>query len=343
MYEILTTFRPCVSSDDDLIKINPILLQIPAGVKLKIFNKPSDLPPNSRYINNLVAGFEKNRPVFSDYIKEANSNVFFLVNSDVLLPRKILDVVSIIGDMKFGVAATTRYDVPDSVLFRDSIDEKAINSFFKRQSLRTIDCFVINKNSMRGVKDCMPGTVGFDNLLLSHCYKNDLKVVDFSKYAKVYHCHHEPFRIPFRTNLILSVADQNKFSNSRKSSFQQQWYGGCLSQANYTVVRSGIVRENNKNTKKIRYKMESLRIRAVNLYEKSLFQLNKNSWKFSCLLQRRVSKRISIKLCGFFGGYIVCPGISKDRRGFNKESLAEQGFEATVTDLAEQKIRSILH
>lgn len=39
----------------------------------------------------------------------------------------------------------------------------------------------------------------------------------------------------------------------------------------------------------------------------------------------------------------MCPGISKDRRGFNKESLAEQGFEATVTDLAEQKIRSILH
>ena len=343
MYEILTTFRPCVSSDDDLIKVNPILLQLPEGVKLKIFNKPSDLPLNSRYINNLVAGFEKDRPVFSDYIKEANSNVFLLVNSDILLPRKLLDVVSIVGDMEFGVAATTRYDVPSEVLFSDSIDEKAINSFFKRQSLRTIDCFIINKNSMRGIEDCMPGTVGFDNLLLSHCYKNGLKVVDFSKYANVYHCHHEPFRIPFRTNLILSIADQNKFSNSRKAIFQQQWYGGCLSQADYTVVKNGIIRKNNKNIKKIRYKMESLRIRAVNLYEKSLFRLNKNSWRFVYLLQKYVSKRISIKLCSFFGGYIVCPRVSKDRSGLNQENLAQRGFEATVTDLAEQKIRSVGH
>ena len=343
MYEILTTFRPCVSSDDDLIRTNPILLEIPEGFELRIFNQPSDLPEDSRYIKNLVPGFEKDRPTFCDYINEAKSNVFVLANSDVLLPKRVSDVMSIVADISFGVAATTRYDVPSDFLFNASLDEKIINSFFKRQSLRTIDCFVINKNSMKDVEECTPGTVGFDNLLLSHCYRKGLKVVDFSRYAEVYHCHHEHFRIPFRTNLILSASDQNKFSFSRKASYKQQWYGGCLSQADYKITKNGVVEKCNKNTKIIRYKMESLRIRAVNLYEKALFRLNEKSWKFACFLQRFVYKKINIKLCGFFGGFIVCPRINIRRNIMNNESLVQQSFEVVVADLAGQKIRTIAH
>ena len=337
MYEICTTLRPCVDSDEVLERVNPILLNVPNGFSIKIFNVVSDLPRDSRFLSCLVDGYEKQRPLLSDYIKETSGEYIVVSNADVLLPDNLERVFSLTKTGNFKAAATRRYDVPYEIIRSEKVDSIDVRRNFKIQSKRTIDCFVLNREFIRVMGDCMPGTVGFDNAILSYCFKNASDVVDFSEFSLLLHCHHEDFRIPFRYNLILNYGAQYKFSSGRKVKFSPDWHGGCLSQSKHWIDKDGVLRVRKYNVPQVNLKAESLRIKLINYYEKASYIYNKLVWRLAKSLHRHISRKISVRLISLYGNHIMIIAVLGD-----KENVFNQGYEMFLDSYAQKIVFDVM-
>ncbi|WNO07855.1 hypothetical protein [Teredinibacter sp. KSP-S5-2] len=292
----------------------------------------------SKYLGSLVQGFDKKRPNLGDYIKRGGK-IIAIANSDIVIPVDFYSALVEFEETDAILAGTQRYDVPEE-LFDDQLlkNQVLVGRYFKLQSKRTVDLFAIRTEFFHELSDTSPGTVGFDSGLLAHAYSTGGKVLDMSRRFKVYHKHHEDFRVPFSNNFIVELNDQADFSEGRKAEYSKRWYGGCLSRADY-MLNAQRGRLKKRHFPHIRLKLESLKIRTVNYIDRVLFSLNRSIVRFFLRFSTLSSRPVQLTILSLFRYRFVLPSLFNAR---GVEITPDSGVEDLMRSVAACELKSVV-
>ena len=144
-------------------------------------------------------------PLLSDLFHKANKiasfDILLFINSDILLPKRIIYSIMNVKD-KFSnfLLVGHRWDLKVEKLI--NFNEAATVSLFwemseiksKKASPAAIDYFGFRKNSLKNIPDFVVGRPGYDNWLIWYARRNFMPVVDISEEVKVIHqSHHYNF------------------------------------------------------------------------------------------------------------------------------------------------------
>ncbi|MAL65480.1 MAG: hypothetical protein CMF94_05200 [Candidatus Marinimicrobia bacterium] len=140
-------------------------------------------------------------PLLSDLFLKANAvasyNILLFINSDILLPKKVISVVKKANNVlaKF-LLIGYRFDLRIEELI--NFDEpKALSKFWekaksksKKKSPAAIDYFIFRKNSLKKIPDFVVGRPGYDNWLVWYARRKFMSVVDISNDVLAVHQNH---------------------------------------------------------------------------------------------------------------------------------------------------------
>jgi len=324
----LSTLSPCTKSDKSLEQKNLLLSSLnEKNYRFHFFNEENEIPINSvykKYLTSYKSDNKHNRPKLKDYLIEGLSEWVIVSNSDIILISDLKETIKKLDKLDAGFASLRRFDIEDFSLL-DSFYKKEknlkffLNRFCKLQSKRTLDFFLIRRDILKVLLiidefDLTPGTVGFDINLIFLANKIT-KVADISGLCHLIHRNHETFRIPHKLNFILSIDENNSFSTERTIMSKKNSNPGCLSYADFTLDKKREI-VNPRSLKKIKYKVESLRIRLVNNLE--ILAYRYNELIFYC--NKFLFRTMNFRLHSFFGALILIPDLKEEEKNNRIES-----------------------
>ena len=140
-------------------------------------------------------------PFLSDLFHKANIiasfEILLFINSDILLPEKIIGTIKIVNN-KFSnfLLVGYRWDLEVKKLI--NFKKTSISSSFwkisesksRKDSPAAIDYFIFRKNSLKKIPDFVIGRPGYDNWLIWYARRNFIPVIDISEEVKAIHQSH---------------------------------------------------------------------------------------------------------------------------------------------------------
>ena len=334
--DILTTLIPEKKKDKLLEDKNPILkVENRECFKLNIFNKKSEIPKDSRYIKLLSKEYQskkRERPLLSDYYNDSLSDWIIISNSDIVFFCNIEEIIQQCEQNKIGFATSRRFDTENiDLFFKNQINfsnmQEYLNKHCKFQSKRTLDFFLINKyifkslltRNNNNLKTLSPGTVLFD-IYLYLSARSLTKTADITSGCLIIHQNHEEFRISSKLNLLTSNKEKNDFVLKRKTYIKKDILYGCLTSSDFYLSNQIMIKKSQYRAK-IRYKMESLRIKFINKIEMIIYYWNYYNFQ----INRLILKKNQFTLKRIFGLLILIPSININEKNedTNFESFKE--------------------
>ena len=285
--DILTTLIPEKRNDKLLELKNPILkLKNRSNFNLNIFNKKNEIPKNSKHTKFLSKVYQlknRKRPILEDYYNENLSEWIIICNSDIIFYFNVEKIIEQCERNEIGFASARRFDTENIDLFfkkpiNSPKNQRYLKNHCKFQSKRTLDLFLIKKQILKSLLSTthelglIPGTVLFDIYLFLSAQKLT-KTADITKGCMIIHKNHEEFRIANKFNLLIDINERNNFVKNRKIDIKKEIYFGCLTSSNFYLNHKKMMRKSIQ-IPKLRYKIESLRIKLINKIEILIYYWN---------------------------------------------------------------------
>ena len=294
-FSIVTTCKPSKNIDEFLNFNELINCSIYHNWQCVVLNSKSEIPTELIRKGTIIQKEPDSLlplPVLNDFLNSVDSEWLIISNSDVWVHANwelILDFMEC-KDIKF--ASSQRFDLPENMRISDykeihRLPLEKLCSVAKKQSMRTLDIFIINKKALeiytllnKQIGFLVPGTVGFDNNIFG--LLGDLFISsDLSPIIHVFHTNHEPFRKVYRRNHIINLGNQLSFVQERNHQRDLLTTTGCLTFADYKIKMCKNTLDLSKNkSKKIRFYIESARVKVVNKIDILLYNINRRLFLF---------------------------------------------------------------
>jgi len=297
-----------------------------------ILNAPNEVPneiskqDGVRHV--IPIGLQK-RPILSDFIAASDADWLIISNSDVWITADWVPILQFLEQNDVHFASSRRWDLPEDIRVSelpvfDKLTVAELRKIAKRQSKRTLDVFLVRKTAIEvanvvnpNIGALVPGTVGFDNNLLG-LMGEICKTADLSDVLDIFHTNHEPFRKVYLRNHLVSLKDQFRFIKKRHQQRVLVSKKGCLTWSDYRIklTNTGVTAKKNK-FQKIRYYIESARIKLVNKADIWIFIFNKRCFEF---LRDRTVLTPGILICGIV---IVYPSLRRQNKQTKRAEFGE--------------------
>jgi hypothetical protein len=294
-FSIVTTCKPSKNIDEFLNFNELINCSSFYNWQCVVLNSKSEIPSELIRKGTIIQKEPDSllpRPVLNDFLNSVDSEWLIIANSDVWVHADwelILDFMEC-KDIKF--ASSQRFDLPENMRISDCkalhpLPLREICSVAKKQSMRTLDIFIINKKALeiytllnKEIGILVPGTVGFDNNIIG-LLSNIFFTADLTPIIHVFHTNHEPFRKVYRRNHIINLGNQLSFIQERNQQRVLLTTKGCLTFADYRLTMSKNTLDlSKKKFKQIRYYIESVRVKVVNKIDILLNNINRRIFLF---------------------------------------------------------------
>ncbi len=233
--------------------------QISEQIEIIIFGNSRGSKEISKEVNGIyypdVKCSRNGVPILSDLFKIANKissfDILLFINSDILLPKNIIEVITKANRMysKF-LLVGHRWDleVKELINFNDFI---ALSRFWEmcrkkgeKDSPAAIDYFIFRKNTLKNIPDFVIGRPGYDNWLIWYARRNFFPVIDISKDVIVIHQSHH-FNFHNLKNDPKIFLEEDGLSN-RKIHGERLLN---LLDANYLAINKKIIKKKSKQYK----------------------------------------------------------------------------------------------
>ena len=222
MFTILTTAKD-FDSNFKLIQINAInsWRSLSDDIEIIIFGFSKGVDEYAKTIKAThipkIKCTDSGIPLISDMIlqgtKLAKFDILLLVNADIILPNKFIDIIQILKSRKkkfLAIGHRWDMDVDEYINFSDLIESKKFwskaNKISKQHSCTGIDYFIFKKGTLKSLPDFAVGRFGWDNWILWSIRRRLIPLIDLSAEIKVIHQNHiykKHFRTDIERNLKL--------------------------------------------------------------------------------------------------------------------------------------------
>jgi len=343
LYSVLTTCKPSNKLSEFLNSNEFVRCCIFSHWPCVLLNAQYEIPKEliqQKGVELVAPASQLSRPVLRDFIAVTDAEWLIFANSDVWVTADWSLILEFMDQHDVYFASSRRWDLPEGVRASelsclDKLLVVELRKISKRQSLRTLDVFVVKKEALEialalneGMSELIPGTVGFDNNLFGLMGKV-AKTADLSSIINVFHTNHESFRKVFQRNHLISMKDQSSFIENRHKQRTLMTSKGCLSWADYRFEISGdalVVIDN--NYRQAKYYIESVRVKLVNKLDNLVFIINKMVFNF--IDNRSIFSPCAIMI---FGVVVVYPIMSAHHRQQNEDEFSD-----LVGDLVNDKV-----
>ena len=216
MFTILTTAKD-FDSNFKLIQINAInsWRSLSDDIEIIIFGLSRGVDEYAKIINATyipeIKCTDSGIPLISDMIlqgtKRAKFDILLLVNADIILPNKFIDIIQILKNRKkkfLAIGHRWDMDVDEYINFSDLIESKKFwskaNEISKQHSCTGIDYFIFKKGTLKSLPDFAIGRFGWDNWILWSVRRRLIPLIDLSAEIKVIHQNHI-YKKHFKTDI----------------------------------------------------------------------------------------------------------------------------------------------
>ena len=216
MFTILTTAKD-FDSNFKLIQINAInsWRSLSDEIEIIIFGLSRGVDEYAKTINSThipeIKCTDSGIPLISDMIlqgtKRAKFDILLLVNADIILPNKFIDIIQILKNRKkkfLAIGHRWDMDVDEYINFSDLIESKKFwskaNEISKQHACTGIDYFIFKKGTLKSLPDFAIGRFGWDNWILWSVRRRLIPLIDLSAEIKVIHQNHI-YKKHFKTDI----------------------------------------------------------------------------------------------------------------------------------------------
>lgn len=333
-FSILTTCKPGADIGEFLANNEVISCCEANNWPCTVLNAHQELPDEITRSQRIVVSPPSSgnlRPVLNDFLSAASSEWLIITNSDVWIRGEIELLLEFLDRVGICFASARRWDLPEELRVSEfsSQDEcpfLELKRISKRQSMRTLDVFLIKKNIFKAAVQAnqdigllAPGTVGFDNNFFG-LLAEFTRIGDLSSVIDIFHTNHEPFRRVLGRNHLLCPKDLESFSQKRNSQRALVTSKGCLTFSDFIISqRDGAISVNRNRFRRARYYKESARVRLINWFDKLIFNVNFKAYN---VLKKNAVFGPSVAM--LFGVVIVFPVIWSKTLSVKSESYADR-------------------
>ncbi len=317
VYSLLTTCKPSQDKVKFLASNELVQCCMFNHWPCVLLNREDELPESDsskKEIEQVAPNSRLPRPILRDFIGVTEADWLIIVNSDVWIVADWDAILSALDKRDIHFASSRRWDLPENVKVSEFCNNKKLplsklREVSKRQSMRTLDVFVVRKKALEmavmlnpEIGELIPGTVGFDNNLLG-LIAGITKTADISPLIDIFHTNHEPFRKVFYRNHLVNFKQQSSFIEKRHQQRTLMTTRGCLTWVDYRFEAVGDSFFAVKNNFRwIRYYLESVRVKLVNKLDNQIFKVNKALFDFI-----KSWSRLSPSVCMLMGVVVVYP------------------------------------
>lgn len=227
VFDWITSLKPSDSSS--LLRDNHLLRAFPRpGFRLKFLNRAGEVQL-AQETSTFVDCAPLSRPSIRQLLLSMTSDIGVVSNSDVFPIIKDIDFFSA-SEFASCIWIGKRLDI-QAIEYLNGLSESQALSLTRqvgfKQSPCTVDLFVINK----GARDLLLQEKWLDDYCLGSPGV-DMRIVEFAcslgiarRYDRaitVLHPNHEPYRVNFRTNIVIDSEANGRFSDDRAKAFRER-------------------------------------------------------------------------------------------------------------------------